>query len=65
MIADTAIEGHSLKPKDIAERLHEIGYNGFMCDLKFNENGSQASDVYTYDVMDDNGYADTYEVGNR
>lgn len=64
MIADTAIQNKTFNCEDIARLLHENGYSGLCQDFKFNENGAQVTDIWKYNIFNENGYTDEHILGD-
>ena len=60
MIGDTAIKNKTCNSSSIARLLHENGYDGLCQKFYFDENGSQAGSVHSYEIFDENGYTNSY-----
>lgn len=62
MIFDTAVKNKTLNPKDIAESLHNDGYDGFMQKFEFDIRGIQTIVPDYYSVFTADGYWEEYIV---
>lgn len=57
MIADTAVNARTTDSAEIAEALHENGYNGFCQEFRFKESGIQDMVKYQYSAYIEDGSA--------
>lgn len=64
MIADTAIQNHTVNSNDIAKLLKENGYKGLCQKVRFDENGSLITDEARYLVFDNNGNCEVRWITN-
>lgn len=62
MIFDTAVKNKTVNPKDIAESLHNDGYDGLMQKFEFDMRGIQTIVPDYYNVFTADGYWEEYLV---